>query len=488
MGMLVAELCFGFYWVLTQSFRWCPIYHRTFKERLSQKYGNELPPVDIFVCTADPTIEPPVLVMNTVLSVMAYDYPPEKLSIYVSDDGASELTFYALLEATDFVRHWISFCKRFNVEPRSPAAYFSSPEQHDLCYASELDRIKEMYYAMEDRIKVATDFGRVASSVNKQHKGFSEWNSQITPGNHQAIVQILIDGRDQNAVDIEGNTIPTLVYLSREKRPRYPHNFKAGALNALIRVSSEISNSPVILNVDCDMYSNSSESVKNAMCFFLDEQSSQQIGYVQFPQNFNNLDKNNIYGDYISIINEISSSWFPVFVYVIIGTQAYSLGEALWCQQSFRSWWNMQRMRLMRRTCSYFFSLLDTTMQSLGLGKSSFDITAKVADHEALERLKKGVMEFGSSSPMFSVLAAIAMLNLLCLVASVIMAVVREGFKDQMVLQFLLCGMLVMLNLPIYHGMFLRKDRGRLPTFLALESCLIAALACLLSLYYNSNL
>ena len=43
---------------------------------------------------------------------------------------------------------------------------------------------------MEDRIKVATDFGRVASSVNKQHKGFSEWNSQITPGNHRAIVQV----------------------------------------------------------------------------------------------------------------------------------------------------------------------------------------------------------------------------------------------------------------------------------------------------------
>lgn len=119
---------------------WCflLILHSTSEAR----YGNELPPVDIFVCTADPTIEPPVLVMNTVLSVMAYDYPPEKLSIYVSDDGASELTFYALLEATDFVRHWISFCKRFNVEPRSPAAYFSSPEQHDLCYASELDRIK----------------------------------------------------------------------------------------------------------------------------------------------------------------------------------------------------------------------------------------------------------------------------------------------------------------------------------------------------------
>ena len=50
-----------------------------------------LPGVDIFVCTADPVIEPPLMVINTVLSMMAYDYPPEKLNIYVSDDGGSEL-------------------------------------------------------------------------------------------------------------------------------------------------------------------------------------------------------------------------------------------------------------------------------------------------------------------------------------------------------------------------------------------------------------
>jgi len=44
---------------------------------------EELPGVDIFVCTADPTLEPPMLVISTVLSVMAYDYPPEKLNIYL---------------------------------------------------------------------------------------------------------------------------------------------------------------------------------------------------------------------------------------------------------------------------------------------------------------------------------------------------------------------------------------------------------------------
>jgi hypothetical protein len=46
--------------------------------------------------------------------------------------------------------------------------------------------------------------------------------------------QILIDGKDPLAIDIEGCTLPTLVYLAREKRPQHPHNFKAGAMNSLV--------------------------------------------------------------------------------------------------------------------------------------------------------------------------------------------------------------------------------------------------------------
>ncbi|RVW97429.1 Cellulose synthase-like protein B4 [Vitis vinifera] len=63
---------------------------------------DELPPVDMFVTTADPMLEPPIITVNTVLSLLAVDYPANKLSCYVSDDGASPLTFYALLEASKF--------------------------------------------------------------------------------------------------------------------------------------------------------------------------------------------------------------------------------------------------------------------------------------------------------------------------------------------------------------------------------------------------
>ena len=81
--------------------------------------------MDIFVCTADPILEPPCMVINTILAAMAYNYPSNKLSVYLSDDGGSELTFYALIKASIFSKHWVPFCRRFNVEHRSPEAYFA---------------------------------------------------------------------------------------------------------------------------------------------------------------------------------------------------------------------------------------------------------------------------------------------------------------------------------------------------------------------------
>lgn len=73
-----------------------------------------------------------------------------------------------------------------------------------------------------------------------------------------------------------------------------------------IRVSSVISNSPIILNVDCDMYSNNSDTIRDALCFFLDEETGHRIAFVQYPQNYNNLTKNNIYGNSLNVINQVS--------------------------------------------------------------------------------------------------------------------------------------------------------------------------------------
>lgn len=69
--------------------------------------------VGIFVSTVDPLKELPFVIANTVLSILAVDYPVDKASCYVLDDGSSMLTFEALSETSEFARKWVLFCKKY---------------------------------------------------------------------------------------------------------------------------------------------------------------------------------------------------------------------------------------------------------------------------------------------------------------------------------------------------------------------------------------
>ena len=71
-------------------------------------------------------------------------------------------------------------------------------------------------------------------------------------------------------------------------------------------MSSRISNSPIILNVDCDMYSNNSKSVRDALCFFMDEEKGNEVGFIQFPQAFENITKNDVYSNSLNVTMEVS--------------------------------------------------------------------------------------------------------------------------------------------------------------------------------------
>ena len=107
---------------------------------------RELPAVDMFVTTADPVLEPPIITVNTVLSLLSMDYPSHKLACYVSDDGCSPLTFYALVEACKFAEIWVPFCKKHNVQVRAPFRYFSS--DNILC-GDESPKFKQEWLRMK---------------------------------------------------------------------------------------------------------------------------------------------------------------------------------------------------------------------------------------------------------------------------------------------------------------------------------------------------
>ena len=123
--------------------------------------------------------------------------------------------------------------------------------------------------------------------------------------------------------------MPSLIYVSREKSRTSPHHFKAGALNALVsflilymiqiapryvyckffiyyfclfiyfllkvRVSAIMTNAPVILTLDCDMYSNDPQTPIRVLCYLSDPKIQSTLGYIQFPQKFHGLNENDIY-------------------------------------------------------------------------------------------------------------------------------------------------------------------------------------------------
>ena len=125
---------------------------------------DELPPVDLFVTTADPVLEPPILTVNTVLSLLALDYPTHKLACYVSDDGCSSLTFCALVEATKFAKLWVPFCKKYNVQVRAPFRYF-----FDEAMASDNSADLPEFNQERLKMKVCIVRGRTLNLLKENH-------------------------------------------------------------------------------------------------------------------------------------------------------------------------------------------------------------------------------------------------------------------------------------------------------------------------------
>ena len=56
-----------------------------------------------------------------------------------------------------------------------------------------------------------------------------------------------------------------------------------------------MTNAPIVLTQDCDMYSNNPLTPQHVLCYICDPAMDPKLGYIQFPQRFHGLNKNDIY-------------------------------------------------------------------------------------------------------------------------------------------------------------------------------------------------
>ncbi|KAL0331058.1 UNVERIFIED_CONTAM: Cellulose synthase-like protein G3 [Sesamum angustifolium] len=337
-----------------------------------------------------------------------------------------------------------------------------------------------MYESMKTKVEGAVEIGKVNDEYicsEEERQILTQYRTKdFTRQNHPSVIQVLLNSKRD--VDNRGRAMPNLIYVSREKSNSTPHHFKAGALNVLLRVSASMTNSAIILTLDCDMYSNDPLTAQKALCCLSNRSNRPNCGarpdhIVNKPINSRevlslahhvagcNYENRTNWGSkmgfrYGSLVEDfytgIRALVLFVWVYVSCGLRTrlfvFHLGTEYISKMVERSknvahkgtfafrFWN-------NRVCNEAFRL----------------VTSKVMDAELSRRYDQGMFEFGVPSPMFVPLATAAILNLIAFLGGGVL-VLKERSFGSFFIQMFIAGFGVMNSLPFYEAMVLRRDKG----------------------------
>ncbi|KAF5797257.1 putative 1,4-beta-D-xylan synthase [Helianthus annuus] len=183
---------------------------------------------------------------------------------------------------------------------------------------TDLSVLKERFEPTQNNPKNLSDLPGIDIFVSTADAEKEPPLEDHSRGDHAGIIQLMLappgpecayktEEDPEDLIDTRNvdTRLPMLVYVSREKRPGFDHNKKAGAMNALVRASAIMSNGSFILNLDCDHYIHNSLALREGMCFMLDR-GGDRICYVQFPQRFEGIDPSDRYANHNTVFFDVS--------------------------------------------------------------------------------------------------------------------------------------------------------------------------------------
>lgn len=178
---------------------------------------------------------------------------------------------------------------------------------------------------------------------------------------------------------------------------------------------------------------------------------------------------------------QVSDHWFSLYVFLFLGAYGKACLDLLVAGSTFKKWWNHQRMWLILGSSSYPFSIFDWLLTSIGMSTFEFNVTSKVSDSELSKRYEIGVFEFGVELPLLLPVNIAAIVNLFAFMIGTKQVLINNGRFEEVFAQLFITGFAMVNSWPIYEGMILRRDKGKMPVKITLQSISIALAIHLLS-------
>lgn len=182
------------------------------------------------------------------------------------------------------------------------------------------------------------------------------------------------------------------------------------------------------------------------------------------------------------VVLQTTSPFFVVFLFVFVSAQLKQVHEVLTTGYSMRTWLYEQRMWMIKSLTSYAYATLDAVLEKIGLTKASFLATSKVVDDEVAQRYRMGTYDFGAPAVFMVPLCTLYMINVAAFVIG--FGRILHGGEMHMHMQVLVSLLGLILHYPLFEGMVLRKDKGRVSSSVSLLSAIISSILLASASYY----
>ncbi|KAI3836346.1 hypothetical protein MKW92_028370 [Papaver armeniacum] len=161
----------------------------------------------------------------------------------------------------------------------------------------------------------------------------------------------------------------------------------------------------------------------------------------------------------VPLFPKVSDPWFTVFVIVYVSSLSQHLVEVLISGGTIKTWWNEQRIWMIKSVTASLFGCLDVVMKLVGVTKASFRLTNTVIDSDQQKKYEKGSFNFQGATIFMIPLFILVIWNLGCFILGVRRVLIDKSLED-MFGQVYISFFILVSSYPILEGIITRKTRS----------------------------